>query len=229
MCTDPMPLLQLLQLADSAVPIGSAAHSFGLETLVQDGLSVDELTLWFTGYLAEAGRLDAAAARTAHRSAFLADTEFIQQWINLNQKLSALKSGRESRNASTTLGRRFLSLAAALAAEDLRLRQASVAARQPGGVTHHCVAFGLVAARLGIAEETAAAVYLQQSIMGLVSACQRLMPLGQQQASGILWALKKPIVEAAQSANIDEAAPFLPTLDLAAMRHPYLSTRLFIS
>ena len=49
-------LLRLLHLADSALPIGSAAHSYGLETLASAGLlSPATLAEFLSGYLSENG------------------------------------------------------------------------------------------------------------------------------------------------------------------------------
>ena len=52
--------LELLHLADSALPVGAAAHSFGLEALVaENGLEVADLFAFFADYLEEAARLEA--------------------------------------------------------------------------------------------------------------------------------------------------------------------------
>jgi urease accessory protein len=222
-------------MADSAIPIGAAAHSFGLETLVEDGtLVVENLEHFLSDHLREAGTQEAAFCRAAHRLA--APMEFaghdfqVEPWLELNRRLSARKSARESRTASATLGRRLLQLALGLDGSPL-LAAAFDAARRAACDVHHCAAFGLVGGMLGLGEDVTVEAYLHQTLTGLVSACQRLMPLGQTRAQQMLWNLKTSIIETACEAveDYDEVNCFAPLLDMGSMRHTTLTTRLFIS
>jgi len=218
-----MALLRLLQLADSALLVGAAAHSFGLESLIEDGvLAADGLESFLHGYLQETGALDAAFCRAAHRLSKLHGEEFAAEWRNLNQRLSARKLARESRDASMTLGRRFLRLASELLPEETRLDMTDA---------HHVTAFGLVAGIVNIDEASAVLGWLHQSTTALVSAVQRLAPLGQTQASKILWALKPLVGQVGQVDDLpsSEVDCFAPLPEIAAMRHSKLATRLFIS
>ena len=235
MDTEHLKLLRLLQMADSAVPIGAAAHSFGLETLAEDGsLVVDNLEPFLTDHLCEAGAQEAVFCRAAHRLAQPTESgghDFqVTRWLELNRHLSARKAAREGRAASATLGRRLLQLARELEGS-APLVEASDAARAHDCDVHHCTAFGLVGGALGIGEDATAEAYLHQTLTGLVSACQRLLPLGQTRAQRILWNLKPAIVAAASSdpETFDEVNCFVPLLDLGSMRHTTLTTRLFIS
>lgn len=229
--------LRLLHLADSALPIGALAHSFGLETLASSGaLRVENLLEFITGYLEEAGLLEAVFCREAFRLAIASGEEpRARELSELNERLSAMKPARESRLGSAALGQNLLRLAAALG--DFPVLRGALEADQSsttgkGLAIHHSIAFGFVAGVLGIKESRAVAAYLHQSVASLVSACQRLLPLGQTRAARILWDLKPVIAAAAERSagrRVDEACCFTPLLDWGAMEHPALATRLFIS
>jgi urease accessory protein len=198
-------LLRLLQLADSAIPIGATAHSFGLETLASDGvLDPSNLEDYLSAWLEEAAAMEAIYLRKSYTG----------NPRELSEELSARKLASESREASLKLGRRFAQLVN------------SIANIQIESDLHYSIAFGCACARLGIDEDAAVLAYLQQSVAGLVSACQRLMPLGQVAAARVVWNLK-PAIE--QAAAAKEISCFTPLPEIASMRHPLLETRLFIS
>jgi urease accessory protein len=230
--------LQLLHLADSALPIGALAHSFGLETLASRGLlKVSNLESFLRGYLEETGIAEAVFCREAFLLAINSGKCFsLERWSNLNATLSAMKPARESRCGSAALGRNFLMAVSALG--DFPVIKSAIEDANPGAnqqhprVVEHSPAFGLAAGALEFSEASVVVAYLHQSVASLVSACQRLLPFGQTEATRILWNLKPAMIETAErslSTHLDDICCFNPLLDWGAMEHPALGTRLFIS
>ena len=235
---DASQLLRLLHIADSALPVGATAHSFGLETLIQDGdVDLPLLERWFGDYLIEAGTVDAHYCRHAHEIGLRMDEGSPEVWLGdwraANQELGALRPARESRAAAHALGGRLLRLLA-----DLEPQPAwqSVLASD-ATETHYCCVFGLGGALLGLDADVTALALLRQNVAGLVSACQRLMPLGQGRAGQLLWKLQGAIAAAAAAVGpapvsapgADLPFTFTALLDVGSMRHPQRSVRLFIS
>ncbi len=126
------------------------------------------------------------------------------------------------------MGRRLLRQVAELAPYPV------VVAARVAGEVHYSAAFGLACGALGTNEDAAVLALLEQTSAGLVSACQRLMPLGQSTAQQLRWRLKATLAETmSRSAALDWDDPalsvFTPLVELGSMRHPALATRLFIS
>jgi urease accessory protein len=227
--------LRFLHIADSALPIGSAAHSFGLEALVATGeLDVGRLEAFFTALLQETYLLEAAYSRAAHAlTTAKTSTMLTEEWIALNGRLAAFKSARESRVASAMLGRRLLRLVDEVEPSHT-VTLALQAAHDAGVPIFHCTAFGLVGGVLTVDVDVTAQTFVHQSVAALISACQRLLPFGQRAAARLLWRLKPAMIAVAEesraaSKDLEALGSFTPLLDVGSASHPTLATRLFIS
>ncbi len=223
-----LSVLQALQLADSALPVGSLAHSFGLEALVFDediepaAQSCPTSLAWYLeDSLSESLLVDAVFCREAHTRAVQGAPVF-----DLNRQTSARRMARESREASLTMGRRLAALAAALHPSPALAGLASLEE------LHHSVAFGYTFGVLAIDPDVTVSAFLHQCVLNTISAAQRLLPLGQVGANRIAWDLKPAIlraVEQTRGISYEDVCSFAALPETASMRHCCLPTRLFIS
>jgi len=230
MIPDPA-LLTLLQFADGLFPTGGFAHSFGLETYVQDGRVRDRrgLEAFIAAHLeGSAGPADAAAAAIAARLAPRSDTE---GWVALDARLDAMKSVPEFRTASRQMGRQSLRVAAELDGDPFLI---GLARTVDDGLAagHHAAVFGAATGRAGAEPERVAAAYLYSSAALIVGAGLRLIALGQLEGQRTLAAMRPRIARlaaAAATATVDDLWSFNPALELAGIQHAALDSRLFRS
>lgn len=224
-------MLSLLQLSDSMFPTGSFAHSYGLETYVQQGLVRDGATLQellqvqLRYNLAYSDMLICAQAIQCHHY----DDRAGLIW--LDELLTAAKIAQEAREASIKVGRRLLRSVLPLVADPmLQYYEAEIKVGRCAG--HQAIASGLTYAALRFQPLASLMVYAYNFVAGQVSAAVRLMPLGQTQAQWVIQGLQPAMQQAAETAlssNLEDFQSFVPAADIRAMQHAYLQGRLFIS
>ena len=227
-------LLALFQLIDTFFPTGAFAHSFGLETYVQDGQVTDRDTFeeLLRSILHHGMRnMDATAVVLAYKAAHANDIERV---AILDARLTALKLPRESREGSIKIGKQFLRNALRLFIERnakmLEVYEQRIRLGECAG--HHSIAHGLVMAVASIDLPLSLLGYLHAYVVSQVSAAVRLIPLGATEGQLIIQSIRPDLLEIvafAQKAEMEDLGCFTPGLDIRSMQHERLYSRLFIS
>ena len=219
--------LQTVMLWTSpAFPVGAFSYSHGLEWMVESGQVTNRSSLEALALaLLEFGDLqaDASFLCAAHQS----DMETLPSVL---EEAVSLRGASELAAESVNQGRAFIKALQSEGTDYPRIAALQNTMSDVG--IPHAVAFGAACADAGIPLEAAVESWLHGAVANLVSAGQRLIPLGQKDGVAALMALKPHITKFAQKAMetpLDRISSASVAVDLAAMFHETQYTRLFRS
>jgi len=224
-------LFRLFQITDSFFPSGAFAYSRGLETYVNEEIIRDRkgleefLTAYLTGLTA---KNDALFLKLSWEAA---EREELGTILRLDRLTHSMRLAKELREGSLQAGRQLLKVMGTLHSSALL---EGFAGEVETGMAwgHHPVVFALVCGALEISREDSLMAYLYQTVSGIVSAGIRLIPLGHlegQRAIERVRSVALKIAEELVDLSEDDLSSFAPAVEIRAMRHECLYTRLFRS
>ncbi len=225
-----LSLMHLLQMSDSAFPVGTFSFSNGLETAAHLRLVHDAATLeaYTRTMMQQAACTDGVAALVAHRAALAEERPLL---IEADGALLRQKMSGEVRQMLCRMGRKSGELAVGLMAHPLLhwwVREMTEG-RTPGS---YPVTQGIVAALAEVPEEALFCSH-QYGVMNMVlSAALRLVRVSHYDTQSILFRLSGEVpalYEAVRLLRLDEMSAFAPQADILASLHEKGEMRMFMN
>lgn len=228
----PERLLAALQFADSFFPAGATAFSWGLESMLVDGLVDGPAGVQRLVNATLERRwcgIDRPFLRAAHAAWLDATDEAtaLERVLAHDALCEATTLARGAREASRRLGGTQLRVHAALGLRAAAVMQDAVQAGR--GFGHLPVVQGMVWGARGLSSSDGEAMSAYGAACSIASAAVRLGLIGHLDAQRVLIAARARIAELLNEEPVvpEEAWSGVPLLDIAAMRHEPRRARLF--
>jgi urease accessory protein len=224
----PLALLQLMQLASPALPVGGFSYSEALEAAVEAGRVGDEAqaTLWLLDQLQLGlARSELAVGAKAFEAWQRSDPAAL---VELNAWIRTTRESAELRQQSEQMGRSLLAWLRNRSGADPRVEILATLEPAPNWV----IAFALAAAQTGAPQSEALLSLAFGWAENMVQAAVRCVPLGQAAGQRMLAALIDAIPGAvAQAQQLPDGArqAFTPMLAILSAQHETQYSRLFRS
>ncbi|MEX3017567.1 urease accessory protein UreF [Gymnodinialimonas hymeniacidonis] len=208
------PILTLTQWLSPAYPVGAFAYSHGLESVVEDGHVRDVCALrkWLEDVLRYG-----AGANDARFIAAAWHAETAEDVIDIDATARAFCPSRERLLETEQIGVAFGKVTDAVWA-------------QATGKLTYPVALGRAAKLQGLPLNLTLRVALQAMMSNLIACAQRLAPIGQTEAQGLLRDLAATCCDVAEDAADGDLSRLSSTAfigDIASMRHETQYSRIF--
>jgi len=216
-------LLNLLQFASPALPIGGYSYSQGLEAALDCGAvhDADSGRAWIASYLLDVtANWDAPLFWRLLKAFETGDAASVALW---SERFLASRDSAESRAETVQMGYSLTRLIAELGVADVQ---------SLGGEVSLPTAFACAVDALGIPHDDALLAMLFSWVENQVLVCVKSVPLGQVAGQRMLLSLRDDIAQAAIRAKTlgdDDMSNWTPGLSILSMRHEVQHGRIYRS
>ncbi len=223
-------IVRLLQLSDSALPIGMFSFSSGVENGVGEGVIRDAASLerYLHDILERTLTSDCIVALAAYRATIDGDEPLLHR---ANHMALLTKLGDEQQRMSLRMGNKLAQLGAAITGDARLAAWAEAIAK--GEVTPTLSATqGLLSATIGIDRRAMTASMLFGTCNMILGAALRLMRISHIETQRIIYRLSGGMeqqIERVVDADLDEICSFAPMAEILSSLHEKGNQRMFMS